>query len=134
MSSTPEVELVICADCGKTEQAHLTGRTTEEGIEKHICFTCCAKRDKQSMIDTGKFVGYLSRIPDSLGSVKFKVTNWPSSLYFECFYFKVTVIRGIERIRTTVKFVGPDGFSWFGVHRGYNNEIIRCRRTKVKAK
>jgi hypothetical protein len=108
--------------------------TTPEGTNH--CYKCCAKRDSQTMIDDG----HSKRLPlyyEIRGTQKDAnevcfVKNWPGSLMFRCVAYRKGKHnwRNVERL--DVWFVGPDGFIWYGVHYGYMNNIVHCRRTKRK--
>jgi hypothetical protein len=116
-------------DCGHKPSAHSKHTTgygqCEDG--KVICYNCCAVRDKQTMIDSGRSCDLPLYLHANL-----EVTNWPGTLRF-----RVTNIRkgyhNIGRTRTDVWFNGPDGFVWHGVQIGEFNAICHAKRTKQRA-
>jgi len=132
---------VICDECRAAISAPNQVLTCGTGYAqtrdgKTICYACCGKRDRQTMIDTGHSRNlplYLVTKPDSAGTPIWEVTNWPGSLRF-----RVSGMRkgkhNIARTRYDIWFNGPDGFEWHGVQIGEWTQIVNCRRTKTKFK
>lgn len=128
-------------DCGHKPSPHSTS-TTGYGVDsdgKWHCYECCAARDRQSMIETGRTTLYLvqtqvvvgagSNPPGTIRGGTWKVTNWPGSLSFPV--SGLTQGRhNISRTRIDAWFVGPDGHYWHGAQYGENTQVIHCRRTK----
>lgn len=72
-ATTPEL-----LECGHAESPHSSftrGYGTDDQGNRH-CYDCCARRDREAMLATGRIVLYI----DSKGE---NVTNWPGSLSFE---------------------------------------------------
>ena len=118
-----------CHDCGGAFTSDGCGTGYGVGLDGYrVCYACCGKRDRATMIATGRFVGYLTGGYLSRGASKpWTVGNWPDSLEF-----RATVREGrhnIARVRRDAWFDGPDGFEWHGVQLGNNSEIITCKRT-----
>jgi len=111
-------------DCGHPPSKH-GSYTTGYGITpdggKH-CWDCCAKYDRQRMIDTGKIILYLTR----KGNIDI-ATNWPGTLSFNVSVPSVGR-HNLAHVRYDVWFRGPDNKQWHGVQYGYNTQILHCKR------
>lgn len=92
------------------------------------CYSCCAQRERDSMIADGRALLYLSR--DSAN--RWQVTNWTGYLSFPYSRVKASPrAGGFGADRFDVWFRGPDGATWHGINRG-DNQVLRCRRLKVQ--
>mgnify|MGYP000202074353 CR=1 FL=1 len=140
----------LCAECGKPHNGKFARLTKHD--DRRICYSCCAEYDKKEMVNTGKFVGYLTRKPpiDSIGHKKTELLgfekgrfgnlrseewsfgNWPGSLTFKVQGVERHRVNGLERERITFRFIGPDGKVWRGVKKGINHDIARAYRTKLR--
>ena len=118
--------ITIC-DCGHapTPREYTTGHGTLDG--KTYCFPCCAKWERQQMIDTGKAVLYLTMTGKFLKPGY--LTDWPGGLRFEVNHLQISR-HNIARHRYDVWFTGPDGYLWWGYQVGDNTQICHCKRTK----
>lgn len=118
----------VC-DCGHPPSPHgepTTGYGTDlDG--KTYCYDCCADRERQRMIETGKATLYYARRPDG-----WFVTDWPGHLNFKVMGSSKSR-HNIGRVRVDFWFEGPDGFIWHGYQIGDWNQIAHCKRTKQKA-
>ena len=115
-------------DCGHEVSNH-SDFTTGYGVtpdNRRICYECCAGRERQSMLDTGKATLYLVG-PDGYGMAY--VTDWPGRLSFRALNYHKGH-HNIARVRYDVDFIGPDGYWWHGVSYGDNTQIVHCKRTK----
>jgi hypothetical protein len=120
--------------CGPSEPiaAHADAPALKPGdsLERSpaVCYACCAADDKASMIETGKFTGYLTQRADG----QWYVSDWPGGLEFRVMQNRVNKSRyggGFGAQRTDAYFIGPDKFIWHAVNRG-DNQIARCKRTR----
>jgi hypothetical protein len=113
-------------DCGHEPSKH-SSFTTGYGIDsdgRKLCYDCCAERERQAMIDTGKAYLYLST--DDSG--QYVVTDWSGHLRFPT---HASVGRhNIAGTRYDSWFRGPDNFIWWGVTYGDNTQLHHCKRTK----
>jgi hypothetical protein len=125
----------VCVDCGQ-EKIHVnpngcggTGYATYQmdGVEKKVCYACCAKRELEYMRDTGRAVLYLTDGPE--GSV---VTDWPGVLRFRVQHKRVGS-HNVAGRRVDVWFVDSDGREWHGVNYGHNSQLCHCRRLRGAA-
>lgn len=117
--------MVVLLDCGHGPSKH-SDFTTGYGISsdgKKHCYECCATRERDAMIKTGKATLYLT----DKG-----VTDWPGKLQFSVVR-KNTGSHNIARVRYDVWFIGPDKHIWHGVTYGDFTQICHCNRTKEKA-
>lgn len=89
------------------------------------CYDCCAKNERQAMIDTGKATLYHVKRDDG----KWAVTDWPGRLSFPVLGQKKSW-HNIGRKRVDLWFVGPDDHIWHGYQIGDWNQIAHCKRTK----
>lgn len=123
----------LCSSCGIDTQ----GKYGKDTLDNILCYSCCGERDKVTMIETGKFVGYLVKGNSDnfppFQTPKFYLKNWPGSLVFEVVGVRKYKTRGIEKERTQFRFIGPDGAVWTGRQMGVHNEIARCKRTKYRS-
>lgn len=128
----------VCEVCKLRKLVQTSGgtgyATTDTG---KVCYTCCGKLEKKSMLETGKAILYLvldmpfsKEKPNLAQSTNFgngKVTNWPNSLSFPC-----RVKRGSHnwaRTRYDVWFK-VEGQNWHGVQYGDFTQLCHCRRIK----
>jgi hypothetical protein len=118
-----------CDDCGHIKPVQKEGGTgyaiTNDG--KHVCYECCATRDRKAMRETGKATLYLVRSPNG----GHEVTNWPGSLRLRVGMVK----RGkhnIARVRYDFWF-SFEGHLWHGYQIGDNTQLATCKRTKEAA-
>lgn len=117
-------------DCGhmSTPDGFATGYACDG--DKRICYDCCAKIERQAMIDTGKATLYLVGGQDE--HCGYEVTNWPGNMRFNVRSSR----RGRHNMtgkRIDVWFVGPDRHWWWGVQYGDMTQIVHCKRTKEVA-
>ena len=129
----------VCADCG-AEKIHVNpndcggtgyGIVREGGIEKKVCYACCAERDRADMTARGRAVLYLTAATGATGVwTNYVVTNWPGTLKMTVQYSRVGR-HNLAGSRHDVWFTGPDGARWHGVQLGDNSQICRCRRLKA---
>lgn len=124
-------------DCGHTPSPHspmTTGYGTDPDTGKRSCYACCAAKERESMIATGRAVLYLCAPYGGPTGKPYRVTDWPGELSFP-----VTSLQrsrhggGFGSQRTDAWFHGPDGYVWHAINRG-DNDIARCRRTREKTK
>lgn len=127
----------VCSDCGE-EKVHTDSLTTgygiikEGGIDKKVCYGCCAKRDIADMEARGRAVLYLTVAGPSAALPNCPVvTNWPGTLKMPVRYRRVGR-HNIAGRREDVWFTGPDGCEWHGVNYGHNSQLCHCRRLKGK--
>ena len=124
----------IKCDCGHTsEPSKFTPgygcyQNPETGEWETHCYDCCAKNERQWMIDKGRTALYLVQNDDK----PWEVTDWPGRLRF-------VVMRhwkgrhNIAQVRYDVWFRGPDGHIWWGVQYGDFTQVVHCKRTKEAA-
>ena len=114
-------DLKLC-DCGHppSEHAEFTTGYGTDSDGKTACYACCAEKDKERMIQTGRAVLYLSNR---------KITNWPGSLSFDVSHISKGR-HNIARTRYDAWFTGPDGKNWHAVQYGDMTQIAHCRRVK----
>ena len=117
-----------CSDCGKVKPVQTEGGTGYGYYPENnrpICYACCAIRDKESMMETGRGLLYL------VGEwpLEIEVVNWPGTLRFKPHYWRKGS-HNIARTRYDVWFTGPDGKPWHGTQYGEMTQICRCRRIK----
>ena len=113
-------------DCGHEPSPH-SEHTTGYGTyndDKTYCYTCCAKRDRKAMIETGRATLYLVK-----HSVNESVVNWPGSLSFPVRSIHIGH-HNIAGKRYDVWFIGPDGSKWHGVTYGNHTQLCHCKRVK----
>ena len=122
-----------CADCGE-KKVHVnpngcggTGyaNVREDGIEKRVCYDCCAKRDIASMAADGRAVLYLTKREG-----KQFVTNWPGTLTLPVKHSRPGR-HNIAGTRETVWFTGPDRKQWWGFCYGQWTQLCHCKRLKA---
>jgi len=101
-----------------------TGIFTVDGIQREICWDCCADIALGQMLKDGKSFFYLTETDG-----KYKLTNWPGNLSFPLMSYREGS-HNIGRTRTDVWFVGPDQYVWHGVQIGEWNQVCRVKRTK----
>ncbi len=128
----------VCDDCGESK-VHVNpngfggigyATVSEDGIEKKVCYDCCAKRDCAEMAAQGRITLYLTVAGDGAAAPKWPVvSNWPGTLKMPV---KSRRIGGhnFAGKREDVWFVGPDGRNWHGVCYGHNTQLCHCRRLK----
>jgi hypothetical protein len=98
-----------------------------------VCYPCCATLDKEYMHKHGRITLYVhinidSSKPIESNIVHVSVVNWPHSLILQCFKWKKGKHNiGGERLDVWFEFGGR---IWWGVHYGFNNEIVYCKRTQ----
>ena len=128
-----------CALCDESK-VHESSLTTGNGIDtdgRKLCFECCGKRDRRTMIE----VGHSRNLPLYLCGEKGKaeVTNWPGTLRFPV-YFQRASRHNLARVRHDVWFVGPDRHVWHGVQYGNWSQVChavertRFRKPQLKAR
>lgn len=108
-----------CDDCGAVIKPELYTPGYGRIGDKKVCFACCGKRDRASLVTDTIATLYLSTNPTC-------VANWPGTLSIPC-----TVRRGRHNIagcRYDVWFTGPDGRRWHGVTYGDNTQLCHCRK------
>lgn len=124
-------------ECGHPESPHFSftrGYGKDANGNRH-CYDCCAESDRQSMIDTGRGVLYLTirdEISPAGGNYGDKIgtlTNWPGSLTFQTGRIRKGY-HNIAGVRYDTWFRGPDGHKWHAVQYGDNTQIAHCKRVK----
>ena len=127
----------VCADCGE-EVVHVnesgcggTGYATvcEDGIEKKVCYACCAQRDRAYMADKGRITLYVSSSPDTVIPNWPVVTNWPGTLKFIPTRRRYGKHNFAGR-RIDVWFTDSNGQRWWGWNCG-DSQLLYCRRLKA---
>ena len=123
---------MTCDRCGSpivSEEGSVgTGYGTTPAGERH-CYACCADDDRASMVATGRATLYLtSRDGENV------ITNWPGSLTFKAgaHWTGRHNMWAASKV-TFVRFIGPDGAVWAGRQIGDFNDILHCRRTKLRS-
>ena len=129
-----------CSKCHKDKTHNVkescggTGYANKKDGSK-ICYDCCAIEDSESMTETGRITLYLTgeNRQYSDGSTgnwyPTKITNWPGTLKFNVLSYSLGRHNwGFDR--WDVWFIGPDRRVWWGVHSGYNSQLIHCKQTK----
>ena len=121
-----------CDECGKhiVHESNLTTGYAIDQQQRKICFQCCGKRDRQSMID----MGHSRHLPLYLTATdgKGEVTNWPGTLRFPVTHHRNNR-HNMGGTRHDVWFAGPDGHVWHGVQIGEQTQVCHCKRTKERA-
>ena len=88
------------------------------------CYECCAKRERERMIETGRATLYLTT---EQASGRALLTDWAGQLVF-----RGGVVRkgrhNMARVRYDAWFTGPDKREWHAVQYGDNTQIAHCRR------
>lgn len=108
-----------------------TGVCFDATTKEAYCYACAAKRERASMIATGRATLYL--VAPKEGRKNYAVTNWSGMLSFVAFNFRHSRNGGgFGCQRSDADFVGPDGYVWHAVNRG-DMQLARCKRTKRKA-
>ena len=124
----------VCVDCGQ-EKIHVnpngcggTGYATYrmDGIEKKVCYACCAKRE------SGVHARYRARgsLLDGEGPEGPVVTDWPGVLKFRVRHKRVGS-HNLAGRRVDVWFTDSDGREWHGVNYGHNSQLCHCRRLRA---
>jgi hypothetical protein len=127
-----------CADCGE-EKVHGnpsgcggTGYAffCDGGVEKKVCYDCCAKRDIADMTAAGRITLYLTVAGDGAAAPNWPVVvNWPGTLRIPVKARRIGK-HNFAGKREDVWFVGPDGHNWHGVSIGHNTQLCHCKRLK----
>jgi len=116
----------LCKSCGyaipKSNEVGTGYAINESG--DIVCYACCAKSEKQFMIENGKIDLYLNKYT-------FDVTNWPGTLRFSVERY-TTGKHNIAKVRTDVWF-DFEGYVWHGIQYGNDSEICHCKKTKRTA-
>lgn len=134
-------------DCGHESAPSAYGMTADG--KKH-CYACCGEMDRKGMIETGKGMLYLTKMPWKewqatcimrFGTYatymegmcdRFTISNWPGSLTFRPHHVQRFTGWGFGGSYPiySVYFTGPDGMTWYGRAAGRYSEILRCRRAR----
>lgn len=139
------MEILSCGHELVREEGSLgTGYGVDWDTGKKICYTCCGRRDEETMMREGRITLYLSRVSKTAwdtaiklaGSMpplqRFKITNWPGTVIIEPTSVKESTGYGWYGRTYPIFnfwFFGPDGYLWYGRSAGYS-EIAHCRRLK----
>lgn len=125
-------ELLTLLDCGHppSSHSHITNGYGVTPDGKKLCYDCCAKREKESMLTTGRALLYLTHNTSQLNPF-YELTDWPGHLRFRVFHMRKGR-HNIARVRYDVWFMGPDDVRWHGVQYGDNTQVTYCRRVKGK--
>lgn len=126
-----------CNDCGEFKPVNTEGGTGYAVLPNgaNVCYACCAIRDREDMVKTGRATLYLEYrdygVRGWLGTRYESATvgNWPGTLKFHTQAVKVGRHNMAGR-RYDVWFKGPDGKEWHGVTYGDNTQLCHCRRVK----
>lgn len=120
-----------CSDCGAVcvNSGIGTGYATVGIGGPVVCYECCGKRDRASMIADG----HSKRLPLYLTGENhnMEVTNWPGTLRFRVMGYTVSRNNWGHRI-TRIWFNGPDGHVWYGFQVGDGNTVAHCKRTRER--
>lgn len=128
-SPTPAVQPENCWSCTVPLPEPTTTRGNGyaivpglEGAEHKICYRCAADREANQMVATGRGVLYIA----DKG-----ITNWTGALRFERFVAR----SGTHAFGPAlyVRFIGPDNKVWSGKHIGAGNDLLHCKRTKLRS-
>lgn len=127
----------ICSGCGK--EIVSKGFTSGYGIAsdgRKVCYACCGKRDREELLSTGKFTGYLFYDPEP--GIAFKTgwrdvtngrfTNWPSTLSIPVARVKRS-FNNFGAMREDFYF-SFEGSEYWGVCVGTNTQIARVKKIK----
>ena len=90
--------------------------------DNKICYECCADIDREYMEKHGKITLYLKEADAS-------VSNWPGTLKFDLYSQKKSK-HNISKERIDAWFRDDNGNWWWGVHYGFSNDIIHCKKIK----
>ena len=135
VSDAKKIYTFTCADC-KIEKTHKieggcggVGYAVREDGSK-ICYLCCATHDKKHMTETGRITLYLTGDLETGGRfTPTEISNWPGTLKFNVLSWRLGG-HNWNIPRYNVWFIGPDRRIWYGVHSGYNSQLIHCKQTK----
>lgn len=123
----------VCDDCGKPfpvqRETCGTGYATykdKDGVEKKICYACCAVRDRKALMGLKGREQYHLYLTKKDG--KFFVSNWPSTLKIPVDY-AVEGRHNLAGTRTDVGFT-LDGKKFYGTQYGSMTEICHVRAKK----
>lgn len=125
----------VCADCGKPfpVQRETCGAgcgyyKDNDGVERKVCYACCAVRDRMALMGLKgreQYHLYLTKNKDG----KFYVSNWPGTLKIAVDY-AVEGRHNIAGCRTDVGFT-LDGKKFYGTQYGSMTEICHVRAKKA---
>lgn len=112
-----------CDECGRAieQPTGIFGNYVVSETGAKVCTRCADEHLKRQMVETGRALLYYEKdaVKSFCGHLSFAPTRvrksqgWGFSGPYPVVY---------------LRFVGPDGKHWSGVHRGRNNTIVRCRR------
>lgn len=131
-----------CVECGSAfpirQPGYVggTGYATRPEDGERICYECCAKHDRETMIKHGKIALYLVKTGNKARNMGldyhdvYEISNWPGTLKFKVQPGAVKPFRHpFSRDALIAYCVGPDGATWSAKNIG-DNEIAHCRRIK----
>lgn len=118
------MKTVKCSKCKNVCIAN--GISTGYGINqqnKKVCFDCCAKEDKENLLNSkigDKFTFYYS---DSY------ISNWPGTLKIPVQYIRNNKHNwyGVKRVDVWFTF---EGLRFWGLHVGSSHQLITVTRIK----
>lgn len=121
------MEHFTCVDCKQEKPVQTDGGTgyAKDSYGSHVCYDCCAERDRDHMRNHEKTVLYLDHD-------KREIVNWPGTLrmpvremrrFFHAFAHEGKAYCG--------SFIGPDGKVWLFKNIG-DSQIAHCRRSRAK--
>ena len=112
-------------DCGHLPStSSATAGYGHDAQGKTYCYDCCAKRELDSMRQTGKATLYLTTRSDG----KRIVSDWPGHLSFPV-HHETRGHHNIAGTRYDVWFT-VDSRPWHGTQYGDMTQIVHCRRTR----
>jgi len=112
-----------CTDCKRIKLVPISSIGTGYGVTKEgnkVCYTCCAKQELASMLETGKATLYFC---------KDKVTDWAGQLTFKVLKQR-TSRHNFARVRYDYWFRTPDNKLWHGYTIGDFTQIAHCKQVK----
>lgn len=124
-----------CDLCAKVKETYGREHPRARNKAQYVCKECAAEELRAHMLEHGSVTLYLAWCQQEGGGVSdVRVQDFLGGLVFKAEHRTSTVRAFGRHVRQiAVRFKGPDGFVWSGVHRGGSHTIIRVKRTKEKA-
>jgi hypothetical protein len=139
MTTHPDFRGAPCTMCGKPCRPEPDSAGTGYALDRDgapVCYACCALRDREDMVKTGRACLYLTW--GTVDNARLgRVTNWPATLEFETGYIRKGR-HNFACVRYDFEFYGPDKPGgalrslWRGTVYGDNAQIAHCRRVGAK--